>query len=172
MFFSVKDLELRSIRFDETFPPGRVDLQDPALRQKTPLRAQGMTELKASLMEIRVRGHLRGRLEADCDRCLEAVLLEVDTDFDLSYLPASSLGEGDVELSGEESDIGFYEGDGLDLTEVVHEQVLLSLPMQRICRPDCKGICPLCGSNLNEGDCGCRVERNDPRWAALRDGRA
>ncbi|HEY0564211.1 MAG TPA: DUF177 domain-containing protein, partial [Terriglobales bacterium] len=68
--------------------------------------------------------------------------------------------EGDTE-------IGFYEGDAITLEDVLKEQVLLSLPEKRLCREDCKGLCPQCGHDRNSEQCQCETGFKDPRWAAL-----
>ncbi len=121
-------------------------------------------------MEIRVSGHLKTEMEIACDRCLEAAVLPLDADFDLLYRPASSSPQhGEVLLQGPDSEVGFYEGEGLDLSDVLREEVLLLLPMQRVCREDCKGICPVCGQNRNQVACDCHPEPADDRWAGLRN---
>jgi uncharacterized protein len=120
-------------------------------------------------MEIRVRGHLHTRMEFNCDRCLEPAAFAIDGDFDLIYRPAAYSPETEeVNLKDAESEVGFYEGDGLELADVIREQVLLSLPMHRICRDDCKGICPVCGQNRNTLACNCHAEVVDDRWAGLK----
>jgi uncharacterized protein len=68
-----------------------------------------------------------------------------------------------------EAEMGFYEGDGLELNDVLRENVLLALPMQRVCSASCKGICPICGQNRNQSECQCRSEAVDDRWAALKE---
>ncbi|MEN6607705.1 MAG: DUF177 domain-containing protein, partial [Bryobacteraceae bacterium] len=86
------------------------------------------------------------------------------------YEPADSVPHSEeLEVGAGESDLDFYEGEGLELELVLREQVLLALPMQRVCRADCKGICPVCGQNRNNVECNCRTETADDRWAALRD---
>jgi len=62
-----------------------------------------------------------------------------------------------VEVGGAETEVGFYDGDGLELSEVLREQILLSLPMQRVCGEGCKGICPVCGQNRNLVECLCQA---------------
>ncbi|MFZ9157663.1 MAG: YceD family protein, partial [Ilumatobacteraceae bacterium] len=59
------------------------------------------------------------------------------------------------------------ENDQIDLATMVRESVLLDLPDSPVCRPDCAGLCPACGADRNLGDCGCRIETPDPRWAGL-----
>jgi uncharacterized protein len=172
MFLSVKELELRKIRFDETFEPGRIDFTDEELVQGSPLRAAGVAEfLPDSDGEIRIQGKYSVEMTAQCDRCLGSARFPLEAQFDLYYRPASFLAEKDeVEIDESQAEIGFYDGKGLELEDVLREQVMLALPMQRICGEDCKGICPVCGRNRNEFPCDCRVGQTDDRWgAALRD---
>ncbi|HUQ90965.1 MAG TPA: DUF177 domain-containing protein [Bryobacteraceae bacterium] len=171
MFFSVHDLEVRKIHFDVEFPAGEIDFLDSSIKQIGGLKAQGIAELLShTLGEIRVRGHLQVSMEAPCDRCLEPAACRVDSDFDLFYRPLETgPTEAEVEIHEGEIEIGFYEGDSLELEEILREFVLLALPMRKVCKPDCKGICPVCGRNRNEAACGCEVKLTDDRWAALKN---
>ena len=172
MFLNLRELELRKVQFDEDFPAGEIDFDLNQLRQIGPLHAEGMAELlNNTLGEIRVRGHVKVDLEVPCDRCLEPVQYPVDQDFDLFYRPSSEDAETahDLEIDAGEAEIGFYEGVGIELSEVLREHILLSLPMQQICRDSCAGICPTCGRNRNTGPCGCVEELVNDRWSALRD---
>jgi uncharacterized protein len=170
MFVSLKELERGRVAFRETYPPGTISFHDEQLRQVGVLEAEGVAELSLALMEITVRGHLVVRMETDCDRCLEPVAYPLDTAFQLSYLPASALGDGEeVQVDEADTEAGFYEGDGIDLADVLREQILLALPMQRLCQEACRGICPVCGQNRNRVSCGCREKLPDDRWAKLRD---
>jgi len=171
MFLSIKEMELRKVLFQQTYGPGELDFLDSRLRQTHPLEVEGSAELVSrTLSEVRVRGRLRVQLETECDRCLEAAGLPIETDFDLFYQPMALLTrEEEVEIDEGETEIGFYEGEGLQLEEILRERVLLALPMQRICREDCKGICPVCGQNRNQNVCGCETRVQDDRWAALKD---
>jgi uncharacterized protein len=72
-------------------------------------------------------------------------------------------------LADEEVEVGFYDGGGVELRDVIREHVLLSLPMRKVCSDVCKGICPECGQNLNQAQCQCEVKAADDRWAALRN---
>src|SRR5919112_562701 len=74
-----------------------------------------------------------------------------------------------VELQAEDLILSAYEGDAVDLDEIVREQTLLALPSRHLCREDCKGLCQKCGANLNENQCSCEQGETDPRWAALAD---
>jgi uncharacterized protein len=170
LFFRVRDLEVRAGRFDVELAPGAIEFLDPKIRQAAPLKAEGKVELVSdSLGEIRVKGHLSVRMDTDCDRCLEPAACPVDADFELFYRPVEDgYGEEKV-LDEDEAQMGFYQGEGLELNEVLREFVLLSLPMQRLCREDCKGICLVCGQNRNLNACDCQIEAADNRWAALKE---
>lgn len=170
MLLSLQELEVRKVRFDVVFQAGEIDYLDPKIRQSEPLATEGVAELLGATREIRVQGRLRTCIESECDRCLEAASFLIDQSFDLYYRPAldpsefaeeQGLDEGSVEL-------GFYEGAGLLLEDILKEQVLLALPMQRLCGPECRGICPVCGTNRNQTACGCERNLADDRWAALR----
>ncbi len=169
MFFDIKQLELGKIRFEKSYAPGVIEFFDPQLRQTEPLESSGTAELKQALTEIRVIGRLKTRMEVACDRCLETITIPIDTEFDLINRPASYMPEREeVEVQASEAEIGFYQGEGIDLKDILREQVLLALPMHWICREDCKGICPVCGQNRNTAECACRQELTDDRWAALK----
>jgi uncharacterized protein len=173
VFISVKELELKKVHFEVAFPPGEIEFQDDGdrLSQATPLRAEGSAELLPHTFgEIRVRGHLAVTMRCDCNRCLEPAEFPIDSSFDLFYRPVEVAPEEDeeIEIDAGEAEVAFYEGDRIDLKEILREHVLLSMPMQRICRADCLGICPVCGQNRNLINCGCEAKLVDDRWSALK----
>ena len=170
MFLNIKEMELRRIRFDEAFEPGEIDFSETGLRQATAIRAEGSAKvLENSGGEIRIQGRFSGTMETDCDRCLAAVTLPLDGSFDLFYRPPANLDVDELKIDEGEAEIGFYEGLGLELADVVKEQVLLAVPMKRFCREDCRGICPVCGANRNEVVCECHEKPADDRWKALKN---
>lgn len=172
MFFDIPTLERRKIAFDQVFPPGSVDFLDETLTQAGDLRATGEAELvdPFGAREIRVRGSLRGEMQAACARCLEPIRLSVSGPMDLFYRPMSEIArDEEVAISEAETEMGFYEGGGIELADIVREQVTMVLPMRSVCREDCRGLCPLCGKNRNRETCRCREEFADPRWEALRN---
>lgn len=171
MLLSVKEMELRKIRFNETFPPGQIDFSGELLEQITPLHATGSAELLPHTEgEVRIRGTYSVGMGSACDRCLAPARFPIEAGFDLFYRPMSFIArDEEVEIDEGEAELGFYEKDVIDLEDVLREQVLLALPMQRVCREDCKGICPSCGRNRNEGECGCAPGGGDARWSALKD---
>jgi uncharacterized protein len=111
-----------------------------------------------------VRGRLTGAVVMPCNRCAEDVSVPLTADFEeFEPLPANARGDG------EESRIVLRDGVFvLDLGALCWEEFLLALPLAPLCRADCKGICPACGANLNNGVCACARVEPDPRLAALR----
>jgi uncharacterized protein len=169
MFLSVKEMEVRKVRFDETFPPGEIDFSGDQVNQASPLHAEGVAELLANTDgEIRIKGRLSVKMEAECDRCLARAQFPLDTAFDLFYRPSETLAAvEEVAIDEGEAEMGFYVGLGMELEDVLREQILLSLPMQRVCSAECKGICPVCGGNRNETLCDCRLGPADLGWSSL-----
>jgi uncharacterized protein len=123
---------------------------------------------------VHVRGQLSAAAQVECGRCLERYTVPMVQELDLFYLPQEkerpAEQEEEVELSDRDVVVGYHDGQSLDLGGVVREQVFLSLPLKRLCREDCRGLCPTCGRNLNEGNCGCPAPEppEDPRLSPLR----
>ena len=170
MFIKIQDLETRKLQFDEWYAPDQLDFGDSGVRILDPLHATGEAALlEGTEDQIRLRGRVAVKAGAECDRCLGQAIFPVDAEFDLFYQPASVAVAGEeIGIDEADAETGFYDGGGIDLKDVVVEQVLLQLPMQKLCRPDCKGICPVCGLDRNSAECGCSAKAGDDRWAALR----
>jgi DUF177 domain-containing protein len=122
---------------------------------------------------FRLVGRVLTTLELSCGRCLEPFAWPVDATFDLRYQPhAENTGEGERAIEEDDLTTAFYEHDEIDLGQLMQEQFYLALPMKPLCAADCKGLCPMCGTNLNRGTCACDRQREDPRLAALKALRA
>jgi len=166
MFLDVKELAVRKIRIRKSYPPGTLDFHSAEFRQVEPLDVRATAELVDG--QIRVFGTLQTRVELVCARCLETVTEEMTRDFDLFYRPLSTIAREDAfKLKFDETDIAFFDGEGLFLADVLAEQVNLLIPMKVICRSDCRGLCPHCGTNLNSEECRCETHSPDPRLAPL-----
>lgn len=120
-------------------------------------------------------------LSSSCRRCLRPAHVDVEVRFQLDLVNRAHVKErefmqieddGQGEIAGtftpDEANQVLYEGPEIDLAPTVREQILLALPMGALCQEDCRGLCQVCGHNLNEGDCACDRHVPDPRWAALR----
>jgi uncharacterized protein len=166
MFLDVKELAVRKIRIRKSYAPGTVDYRTGDFRQAEPLEVRATAELVEG--QIRVTGELHTRLEMVCARCLEPVHEDISREFDLFYKPLATMTKEEEErLKLDDTEIAFFEGEGMFLADVLAEQVLLALPMKAICRSDCRGLCPQCGVNLNNEECRCESHAVDPRTAPL-----
>jgi len=132
---------------------------------------RGEIQLMRTTQGILVTGHLRTVVELTCDRCLEPFTVPVEMDLEEEFRPTVDIGTGaSLPVVEEEAGQGTIDDHHtLDLAEVVRQGLLLAIPMHRLCRPDCAGLCPECGQNLNEGPCQCQRRVEDPRWAALKE---
>ena len=118
---------------------------------------------------VLVNGSIQISVSMRCSRCLGDFSYPLDIEFKEEYSPSEELDqEGEHELTGSELNLGFYTNDEIDTGELVKEQVLLAVPMKPLCNRECRGICPGCGINLNEGACNCSTENVDPRLAPLK----
>mgnify|MGYP001544492422 FL=1 len=121
---------------------------------------------------FRVEGKLQTLVGLTCSRCLAEFEDALASRFHVTFtrqLPEVDDPAAEAhELTAEEMGLVLFKGDEIDLRDTLQEQVILALPMQPICRPDCHGLCARCGANLNQGDCGCSAETVDPRLAVLR----
>src|SRR5205814_8994822 len=120
--------------------------------------------------QIRVEGNFETKMELVCARCLEPVAEEVSSSFDLFYAPlpkgANLVKHREDRLKDDDTDIGFYEGDGRFLADVLKEQVLLALRIEAICQSGCRGVGPNCGANLAQEACGGETPAMDSGLAA------
>jgi len=105
--------------------------------------------------EIVVEGSLSARLLLRCDRCLELYGWDLSTDFRVYLLMSPFKGELEVELSEDDLNLDFIDGKFLDSDQIIKEQIILSVPMKTLCTLKCKGLCPICGCNLNMTRCSC-----------------
>lgn len=166
MFITLAELELHRIVVSETYASDQLDYHGAEFRQREPLKVDAVAELAGS--EIRIRGHIGTRLEANCDRCLGPVEIPVERDFDLFYRPIGSIArEEEIEIPKHELEVGFYSGNGIILADVVTEQVILSVPMKVVCQPRCRGLCPVCGANRNHQACNCAEPRGASPFGSI-----
>lgn len=105
-----------------------------------------------------LEGKLMSRTSHQCSRCLAPVEIPLEVDV-LEQFSRHPDKEGE--------DIHHFFGDEIDITEVLRENVILSLPVKPLCSPDCRGLCPYCGTDLNQASCNCKPQSVDPRLAVL-----
>lgn len=103
-----------------------------------------------------------GRMTTHCARCLKE--LETDVEFEVHELLSQR-----EEAENADEDIILFDGHTIEIDDIIADNFLMNVSGRYLCDEDCKGLCPTCGQNLNEKDCGCDNEYIDPRWQALAD---
>jgi uncharacterized protein len=141
----------RDFAFDEAEVEVADDLPVHALR--------GSMNFTRTPQGLYGQGRLQATLTTECARCLTPFEQAVSSRIsELFYYPPENAPEGAAKVGDDVH---------VDLAPLVREDIFLGIPMHALCRPDCKGLCPNCGQNWNDGPCDCEAERRDPRWAAL-----
>jgi uncharacterized protein len=169
MRIEVDRLDETGESFAHTYGPEELSLEDEYTSLKGETRVSGHAARKRD--EVSVRGNINGTVEVACDRCAAPVAATVEVEFNTAFIPrekAAAVTEN-VELQEEDLAFSFYEGGAVDMDELVREQILLALPTRQLCREECRGLCPVCGKDLNVAECSCQQGEIDPRWAALAD---
>lgn len=145
----------------------RLDAGPHDLVLRPPL-AVDLTYYRAGL-DVVFEGAMTAAGEATCARCAEAFALPLASQFRVILSPRAVMEEENRELGCDDLGFGFYEGDAIDVTGLVHEHALLALPTRLLCHEDCRGLCPQCGINLNAATCTCAADATPPRLAVLHD---
>jgi DUF177 domain-containing protein len=166
-FVDLKDLAHDKVSFEASFEPGVIDFRSENVRQTGTLDWSAAAERAGE--EIRIVGFLNATLEFGCARCLEAARIDIGKPFDLFFRQRDEavFDEDEIELGDEDMRTAFFTGTKLAIGDILREQVLLALPMKALCRVDCKGLCPRCGTNLNSGSCSCPSEEFSPHMDTL-----
>ena len=168
MIIDLITLEDSPYEFDFRVAPEEIDLDDEIAKLKNDVEVKGI--VTKHIAHTDVKGTIEAELEIDCTRCLQNIDKKFDIPFEAAFVaPENYTQAKEAELQAEDLDVSVLEGNGIDMTELVREQILLNLPEQIFCREDCKGLCEKCGANRNLINCNCLEEEIDPRWAALKN---
>lgn len=168
MRIELENLEDGKGRFAHVYQPVELDLEDERVSLAQPVVVDG--EITSSGGEARVSGRLETKVSVECDRCLKTLQVPVSAKFALQYITGQQYQASQAaELTAEQLAVSVFDGEAIDVDEIVREQILLAVPDRVLCREDCKGICSTCGKDLNEGSCDCESSDIDPRWAALKE---
>jgi len=116
-----------------------------------------------------IKGSFSALIDICCSRCLERASLPIGSDFSYTLIPAKAETREDLELTPEELEVSFYQGDFIDIAPIICEQIILQMPMKALCSEECRGLCPNCGTNLNTSSCDCHLKVVDDRMAALKN---
>jgi uncharacterized protein len=163
----------------------REQLDEMVAGDRAGYRARAAAHVDARLEKVerrvRVGATAKAELTAACGRCLVPVSVDVPVEFELTLVPSNEYDDvlrdekdankgqagGSFDPGAAEEDT--YSGKVIDLDPLVREQLVLALPPYPVCKDSCKGLCPVCGANLNDRECGCDRHVPDPRWAGLKN---
>jgi uncharacterized protein len=154
-------------RFEQVYDANALSTDQESFRVVAPVTLA--FDIHKDKDQFHLVGAVQTTLELSCGRCLEPFSWPIDSSFDLRYQPHTvNTGEGEKEIEEDDLTTAFYENDTIDLGQLMLEQFYLTLPMKPLCQEGCKGLCVVCGTNLNRGTCTCQRDWVDPRFAALK----
>ncbi|HSB71702.1 MAG TPA: DUF177 domain-containing protein [Candidatus Methylomirabilis sp.] len=154
---------------DVALPDEELDLGASAGVWTGPASVRADLHIDRSGRGLLISGAFTGGISLVCSRCLECFGFQAEDRFQVYCEAAARAGpEEEHELSDDELDVTYLEEGRINTDHLLRENILLSLPIQPLCREDCQGLCPRCGANLNQGACGCTEARVDPRLQVLR----
>jgi len=118
---------------------------------------------------VRITGRIEGVLEVECHRCLQPFSFPLDEEVDVYLVEEGRAGldDDEKELESEELVYEFFDGEVIDVDQLVAEQIFLSLPVKVLCSEECRGICPRCGVNMNLEPCRCEPEDKGSPFSRL-----
>lgn len=168
MRVELASLERHGGKFAHNYHPGELDLDEERVTLLAPPRVTG--RVQQSDLKVTVKGEAAAELQLECDRCLKSLSVPVSSSFEVEYVtPDTYQADSAAELLDEDLSLSVFNGEVLDIDELVREQLLLELPAQILCQQECKGLCPECGGDRNDADCKCEEAQIDPRWAGLKE---
>jgi uncharacterized protein len=135
---------------------------------RTALRALRIGDL------VEIDGDIETIVRLPCSRCLRPFETPLKFSFALTYMQQAADGIEDtepqeIELSAEDMGIVYFQGDKINLKDVIQEQVVLEFPLRPLCQLDCKGLCPKCGTDLNQNPCDCEQRPSPGEFAVLKN---
>lgn len=168
MRIELENLERGGSAFAHSYQPDELTFDEHDLRLVEPVEVKGRVRRRDG--EVELRGRLATRVAIPCGRCLKSVELPIEVEFSERFAPAVAWkDEEQHELQPEDLDLAVFDGEGLELDDLVREEVILAIPGQVLCQEQCRGLCPDCGTDLNTSSCDCAAKQIDSRWEKLKD---
>lgn len=138
------------------------------------LGLDGPVDVQASIYragsKFVLEGRVTGALWLQCDRCLEPLNHDLNSEFRVFLaLPPAGPENSELELAKEDLMVDFIRGDEIEVDEIIREEIYLAVPLKSVCRENCRGLCPECGANWNEETCQCRRDRAHPAFSKLKN---
>ena len=168
MRIDLENLERGGGSFAHTYRPDELTFAEHELRLVEPVSVTGRIRRKDG--EVGLRGRLATKVAIPCGRCLKSVELPIEVEFSERFTPAVAWkNEEQHELDQEDLDLAVFDGAGIELDDLVREEIVLAMPGHTLCQEECKGLCPDCGTDLNASSCDCDKKQIDSRWEKLKD---
>ncbi|MCX6552156.1 MAG: DUF177 domain-containing protein [Acidobacteria bacterium] len=172
LLLDVSQMREAHARIERTYPPDALPSDGDVYRIAAPFVLR--CTVHKDRQQFRLVGRVEATLELACSRCLERFSLAVDEAFDVLFLPHAEQAAALERQAGSERQVedddlstAYYQDQVLDLGQLMQEQFYLVVPMKPLCGEDCRGLCSVCGTNLNTGRCECHPTWVDPRLAVL-----
>src|SRR5438309_3462029 len=168
MRIELERLEEFGGKFSRVYEINELPLDDMEVRLLEPAEVRGRIRREGN--EVELRGELHTQLEATCGRCLKRVVLPINAQFTERFAPAVSWrDEEQHELHEVDLNLAVFDGEAIEMDDLVREEILLAMPGHVLCSEDCKGLCPICGIDKNLGSCDCESKEIDSRWEKLKE---
>lgn len=147
----------RSKNIDYKFEIQQFEFEGDTIRAIEPCEVNGFISSDVDILILKAK--IKTNLELICSRCLDTFIYPIDIDIEERFT---------TNAESENDDVIIVMNDVLDITEIVETSIISTLPIQRVCKDDCKGLCQECGCNLNYNTCSCDKEDVDIRFEALK----
>jgi uncharacterized protein len=168
MRVEIARLDNNAGKFAHEYSAGELVLDDERVVFVGTPRISGL--IRRDGQKVIVEGELAAIAKIECDRCLQPLELPINTEFRVEYVTAETYqGLETAELAEEDLALSIFDGESIDVDEIAREQLLLAIPTHAVCQENCKGFCPVCGTDRNATDCNCNATEIDPRWTGLKD---
>ena len=167
MRIELENLERGSGSFAHIYRPDELAFDEHDLRLLEPVSVAGRIRRRDG--EVELGGKLATKVAVPCGRCLKSVELPIEVEFSERFTPAVAWKDDEQhELQQEDLDLAVYDGDGIELDDLVREEIILAMPGHTLCQEQCQGLCPSCGTDLNVSSCDCATKQIDSRWEKLK----
>ena len=168
MRIDLENLERGGGSFARTYQSDELTFDEHDLHLLEPVSVAG--RIRRRDREVELHGKLATKVAIPCGRCLKSVELPIEVEFSERFAPAVAWkDEEQHELQPEDLDLSVFDGAGIELDDLVREEIILTMPGQALCQEQCQGLCPDCGTDLNLNSCECATKQIDSRWEKLKD---
>ncbi len=166
MRVELASLEGHEGKFAHDYEPGELTLDEERIDLAEPPGVAG--RIRRVGARIMVEGQIAAGTRVECDRCLAPIATPVNTEFRVEFVtPDVYQAEQAAQLAEEDLALSVFDGEVIDVDEIVREQLLLAVPSYSLCEENCRGLCPVCGVDRNRIECNCHSAETDPRWSGL-----